>query len=54
MEDLIHIQKTFEKYFYYKKVSNREDCIFKNAIYRIAISQTIPLWIVSLSIVIFQ
>jgi hypothetical protein len=56
MEDLIHIQKTFEKVFIDKKVSNREfeDCIFKTAIYRIAISQTIPLWIVSLSIVIFQ
>ena len=33
MEDLIHIQKTFEKVIYInKKISNREfeDCIFKN------------------------
>jgi hypothetical protein len=31
MEDLIHIQKTFEKVFIDKKVSNREfeDCILK-------------------------
>jgi hypothetical protein len=31
MEDLIHIQKTFEKLFYEDKVSNREfeDCILK-------------------------
>jgi uncharacterized protein YjbI with pentapeptide repeats len=32
MEDLIHIQKTFEKIVLLMKVSNREfeDCIFKN------------------------
>jgi hypothetical protein len=54
MEDLIHIQKTFEKLFYWQEVSNLKIVFFKTAIYRIAISQTIPLWIVSLSIVIFQ
>jgi hypothetical protein len=55
MEDLIHIQKTFEKVILLtrRSVENLKIVFFKTAIYRIAISQTI-LWIVSLSIVIFQ
>jgi hypothetical protein len=57
MEDLIHIQKTFEKVILLTRrsvIENLKIVFFKTAIYRIAISQTIPLWIVSLSIVIFQ
>jgi hypothetical protein len=56
MEDLIHIQKTFEKIVLSMKVSNQNLKIvsLKTVTYLIVISQTIPLWIVSLSIVIFQ
>jgi hypothetical protein len=53
MEDLIHIQKTFEKLFYREAIIGNEDCNAKTVFSNSDFSNN-TLWIASLSIAIYH